>query len=195
MKKIVPVGPYTVKFELSRPDTSVLDGLTSANLSMLSTKAINAGTLAKTPDGTGPYTFVSWTPNNSFTVKANPTYWGGKVTLPQIEIKTIPTEQSIASALEANSVQLGLLTEPQVAEHLPSSITVQKVLDLSYRALMLQDKTGPAREPRQPPRALVRDRPPAGRRERPARPGRRRRPGAARPLRPSPIPASARART
>jgi peptide/nickel transport system substrate-binding protein len=143
MKKIVAVGPYSVKFELSRPDTSVLDGLTSANFSMLSTKAIDAGTLAKTPDGTGPYTFVSWTPNSSFVIAANPHYWGGKVTLPQIEIKTIPSEQSIASALEANSVQLGLLTEPQVAEHLPSSITVQKVLDLSYRALMLQDKTGP----------------------------------------------------
>ena len=40
-------------------------------------------------------------------------------------------------------MQLGLLTQPQVAEHLPSSFTVQKVLDLSYRALMLQAKTGP----------------------------------------------------
>ena len=86
---------------------------------------------------------MSWTPNSSFTVAANPNYWGGKLTLAQVEIKTIPSEQSIASALQAHSVQLGLLTQPQVAEHLPSSFTVQKVLDLSYRALMLQDKTGP----------------------------------------------------
>ena len=35
------------------------------------------------------------------------------------------------------------MTQPQITEHLPSSITVQKVLDLSYRALMLQDRTGP----------------------------------------------------
>jgi peptide/nickel transport system substrate-binding protein len=143
MKKVVAVGPNAIKLELSRPDTSVLDGLTSVNFSMLPASAITAGTLAKQPDGTGPYKFVSWAPNNSFVVGANPSYWGGKVTLPQIEIKTIPSEQSIASALEANSVQLGLLTEPQVADHLPSSITVQKVLDLSYRALMLQDRTGP----------------------------------------------------
>ena len=143
VKKVVPAGPHAVKLELSSPDTSVLDGLTSVNLSMLSTKAIAGGKLSSTPDGTGPYKFVSWSPNNSFVVAANPSYWGGKVTLPQIEIKTIPTEQSIASALEANSVQLGLMTEPQVADHLPSSFTVQKVLDLSYRALMLQDKTGP----------------------------------------------------
>ena len=82
-------------------------------------------------------------PNNSFTVNANPGWWGGKVTVPQVEIKTIPNEQSIASALQAGTVQIGLMTQPQITEHLPSSITVQKVLDLSYRALMLQDKTGP----------------------------------------------------
>src|SRR5262249_31784628 len=38
---------------------------------------------------------------------------------------------------------IGMMTQPQVTQHLPGSITVQKVLDLSYRALMLQDRTGP----------------------------------------------------
>jgi peptide/nickel transport system substrate-binding protein len=141
--KIVADGQYAVKLQLSHPDASVLNGLTSLNLAMLSTKSISAGTLSKTPVGTGPYEFQSWVPNNSFTVKANPTWFGGKVTVPTVEIKTIPNEQSIASALQAGTVQVGLLTQPQVTEHLPSSITVQKVLDLSYRALMLQDKTGP----------------------------------------------------
>jgi peptide/nickel transport system substrate-binding protein len=143
VKKIVATGTYSVKFELSAPDASILDGLTSVNLSMLSTKAIAAGTLAKTPDGTGPFEFASWSPGNTFVMKSNPAYWGGKVALGAVKIETIPSEQSIASAVEANTVQVGLLTEPQVATHLPSSVTVQKVLDLTYRALMLQDKTGP----------------------------------------------------
>ena len=141
--KIVPTGTYSVKFELKRPDTSILDGLTSVNLSMLSTKAIAAGTLAKTPDGTGPFQYSSWSPGNTFVMTANPNYWGGKVSIGSIKIETIPSEQSIASAVEAHTVQIGLLTEPQVATHLPSGITSEKVLDLSYRALMLQDKTGP----------------------------------------------------
>jgi peptide/nickel transport system substrate-binding protein len=143
VKKIVPVGQYAVRLELSKQDPSVLGALTTLNLAMLSTKAIADGTLSKTPDGTGPFTFVSWTPNSSFTVAANPSYWGGKVTLPNVEIKTIASEQSIASALQARSVQLGLLTQPQVAEHMPSDFTVVKTLDLSYRALMLQDRSGP----------------------------------------------------
>lgn len=143
VKSIVREGPYAVKFELSRPDTSILDGLTSVNLSMLSLKAISGGTVAKEPDGTGPFRYVSWSPGNSFVMRANRSYWGGKVTLGTVKIETIPSEQSIASALEANTVQLGLLTEPQVADHLPKSITVQHVLDLTYRALMLQDHSGP----------------------------------------------------
>jgi len=42
-----------------------------------------------------------------------------------------------------------LLTEPEVAKTL-TGYTVQKVLDLSYRALMLQDKTGPLANVKQP---------------------------------------------
>jgi len=142
VKTVVAKGPYSVEFVLSHPDSSILSGLTSVNLSMLSTKAIAAGTLATTPDGTGPFEFSSWSPNNYLILTANPHYWGGKVKLASVKIEAIPTEQSIASAIEANTVQLGLLTEPEVAKTL-SSYTVQKVLDLSYRALMLQDKTGP----------------------------------------------------
>jgi peptide/nickel transport system substrate-binding protein len=143
VKKILPTGTYSVKFELSQPDTSILDGLTYVNLSILSTKAIAAGTVAKTPDGTGPFEFSSWSPGNTFVMKANPNYWGGKVKIGSVKIETISSEQSIASAVEAHTVQIGLLTEPQVAKSLPSSVTKQKVLDLTYRALQLQDKTGP----------------------------------------------------
>jgi peptide/nickel transport system substrate-binding protein len=139
----VTEGPYAVKLVLSHPDVSILEGLSSINLAMLPAKAIADGSIAKKPDGTGPFEFSSWSPGNSFTVVRNPGYWGGKAALSTIKIVTIPTEQSIGSALEANSVQLGLLTEPQVANHLPKSFSIKKVLDLSYRALMLQDKTGP----------------------------------------------------
>jgi len=142
VKSIVAKGPYAVELVLSHADSSILAGLTSVNLSMLSTKAIAAGTVATKPDGTGPFEFSSWSPNNYLVLTANPNYWGGKVKLASVRIESIPTEQSISAAIQANTVQLGLLTNPEIAKTL-SSYTVQKVLDLSYRALMLQDKTGP----------------------------------------------------
>ena len=96
VKKIVATGTYSVEFELSQPDTSILDGLTYVNLSILSTKAIADGTVAKKPDGTGPFEFSSWSPGNTFVMTANPNYWGGKVKIGSVKIETISSEQSIA---------------------------------------------------------------------------------------------------
>ena len=142
VKSIVALGRFVVELVLSRPDSSILSGLTSVNLSMLSPKAITAGTVATKPDGTGPYFFSSWSPDNYMVLRANPHYWGGNVAQTTVKIEMMPTEQSIATAIKANTVQLGLLTGPGVAKAL-SGYTVQKVPDLSYRALMLQDRTGP----------------------------------------------------
>lgn len=143
VSKVVPEGKFAVKFVMKTPDTSVLDGLTTPNLAMLSTKAIKANTVAKTPDGTGPFKFSAYTPDQSFTVTANPQYWGGAPKLQTVEFKTIASESSIASALEAHTVQLALLSDPSVATHLPASYKVVKTLDASYRALMLNSTSGP----------------------------------------------------
>jgi peptide/nickel transport system substrate-binding protein len=143
VSSITTPSPTTVVLNLSHPDSSLLDGLTSENLAIASTGSIAAGNLATKPVGTGPYKFVSYTPDQSFTVAASPTYWGKAPSIGTIEFNTIPNEQSIASALQAGTAQLGLLDEPQVVEQLNGDgITVQKELDLNYRALMLQS-TGP----------------------------------------------------
>ena len=143
VKSIVALGRYVVELVLSRPDSSILSGLTSVNLSTLSLKAITAGTVATKPDGTGPYLFSSWSPGNYNGLNANPHYWGGRVDeAPTFKIEMMPTAGSIATAIKANAVQLGLLTQPGVANRL-TGYKVQKVPDLSYRALMLQDRSGP----------------------------------------------------
>jgi peptide/nickel transport system substrate-binding protein len=136
--------PQTVTLQLTHPDFSILYGLTTTNLSILPATAIAAGTIATKPDGTGPFKFVSWSPGTSLTLASNASYWGGAPSIKQIVFRTIPDEQSIASALQAGTVQMGLLTQPQVVKTLGStSLQVHKELDLNYRALMLQDRTGP----------------------------------------------------
>ncbi len=135
--------PQTVTLQLAHPDFSILDGLTTTNLSILPAKAITAGTVASKPDGTGPFKFVSWSPGNSLTLAANPAYWGGAPSIKQLVFRTIPDEQSIASALQAGTVQMGMLTQPQVVKTLTgTSLQVDKELDLNYRAIMLQSKKG-----------------------------------------------------
>ena len=143
VESITASGPSDVAFKLKTPDSSVLGGLTSLNLGIVSKGAIVDGSVVTKPDGTGPFEFVEWTPNQSFTVKANPNYWGGPVSLLTAKFVSIPDEQSISSALQAGTVQLGLLTQPQVVNAIPSPYQILKVLDLTYRALMLQSTSGP----------------------------------------------------
>jgi peptide/nickel transport system substrate-binding protein len=138
---IAASGPNTVVLTMSHADVSVLEGLATVNMAIMPATAITAGTIATAPDGTGPFQYSAWVPSTSFTLTANPNYWGGKPALSTVELETIPSEQSISSALQAGTIQMGLLSEPTVVSTL-KSFTVQKVMDLSYRALQLQDKKG-----------------------------------------------------
>ena len=139
---ITASGPNTVVLKMSHPDVSVLEGLATVNLAIMPKAAITSGSIVKTPDGTGPFEYSSWVPSTSFTIKANPNYWGGKVALSSVEIKTIASEASISAALQAGTVQIALLSQPTVVATIPQSFTFQHVMDLSYRALQLQDKKG-----------------------------------------------------
>jgi peptide/nickel transport system substrate-binding protein len=139
---IAASGPNTVVLTMGHPDVSVLEGLATVNMAIMPATAITAGTIPTKPDGTGPFEYSSWVPNTSFTMTANPNYWGGAPSLSTVEIETIPTEQSISAALEAGTIQMGLLSQPTVVNTLPKTYQIQKVLDLSYRALQLQDKHG-----------------------------------------------------
>jgi peptide/nickel transport system substrate-binding protein len=139
---IAASGPDTVVLSLSHADVSVLGGLATVNMAIMPASAISAGTIATKPDGTGPFEYSGLITGTSFTMTANPNYWGGKPSLSNVEIETIPTEQSISAALQAGTIQMGLLAQPTVVSTLPKTFKVQKAMDLSYRALQLQDKKG-----------------------------------------------------
>jgi peptide/nickel transport system substrate-binding protein len=144
VKSIATPSPDTVVLTLAHPDFSILYGLSFINLAILPAKAIAAGTIATHPDGTGPYKFVSWSPGNSLTLTRNPKFWGPAPSIGQLIFRAIPNEQSIASALQAGTVQMGLLTQPQVVQTLTGrGLTIDKQVGFSYRALMLQDRHGP----------------------------------------------------
>src|SRR5262249_60926896 len=59
-------------------------------------------------------------------------------------VRAIPYGQSMRAALKAGTIKLGSMTQPQVVRQLAGGrLQIQKVLALSYRALMLQSGRGP----------------------------------------------------
>ena len=56
--------------------------------------------------GTGPYTFVSWVPNEQVVAKSNPGYWGGKPEFGNVRMRFITEPSARVSALLTGAVDV-----------------------------------------------------------------------------------------
>jgi peptide/nickel transport system substrate-binding protein len=137
-------GPLTVVLHLADPDVPILAALADVNTSILSAADIQSGSFTTRPNGTGPFAFSSWTPNQSLKLVRNATYWGGKVPLAGVQFRVIPDETSVVSALKANQIQMGLISDPLVARQVSGGgLKVLRQSSLSYHVLQLNDRHAP----------------------------------------------------
>ncbi len=128
----------TVVLHLSSPSVAVVTALADVNTSMLSAKDIQAGTVDKTPNGTGPFKFSKWVPNQELDVVRNPDYWGTKPLLDGVSFRVIPDENSVVSALQSGNIQLGVLSDPLAAKQAQSGgLVVDRTPQLSYHVFQL----------------------------------------------------------
>lgn len=137
-------GPLSVVLHLNAPDVPIVAALADLNAAILSAKDIQSGSFTTHPNGTGPFAFASWTPNQSVKLVRNPSYWGGKVPLAGVQFRVIPDESSVVSALKANQIQMGLLSDPVVARQVSGNgLKLVRQPALSYHVLMLNDRHSP----------------------------------------------------
>jgi peptide/nickel transport system substrate-binding protein len=142
------VGTDQVKLTLAAPSTALLYSLASVNSAILHAKDITAGTIAKTPDGTGPFSWTKWDQGQQVVLTANAKYFAGAPKIGTLQIRVIPAESSIVSGMKAGAFQLGLLSDPTVADNAGSSdkFTLVKQPTLAYHTLMLNGRKGPLKE-------------------------------------------------
>ena len=135
----------TVVFHLSQPDAPLLASLATTNAAIVPAAMAQSGDFSTTADGTGPFMLKSRTPDQITELVANPNWWGGKVGVDGIELRTIPDETSILAALRAGTIDFAQLNDPTVATLLKDDPTVQlnRIGSLSYNVLQLN----PARPP------------------------------------------------
>jgi peptide/nickel transport system substrate-binding protein len=144
IQSISTPGPLSVVLHLADPDVPILAALADLNTAMLSTNDITSGAFTTHPNGTGPFKFDSWTPKQSFKLLRNPSYWANKVPLAGVQFRVIPDEASVVSALRANQVQMGLISDPVVARTVRGNgLKLVRQAALSYHTLMLDDRHPP----------------------------------------------------
>ena len=140
-------GDTTLVIELDRPDTALLDVLTLVGTAMVDSADIEADTVKREVNGTGPFRWGSWEEGQKVTVEANEDYWGEVPALSEVEMRVIPDESSILSGMQAGAFDLGIVSDPSVAQQADTeSMQVLSQPTLSYHVLQLNGQRGPLRE-------------------------------------------------
>ena len=140
-------GDDTLVIELSQPDTALLNVLASTGTSMLDQKDIESGSVGRDVNGTGPFSWGSWQQGEKVTLQANKDYWGQAPQLDTVEMRVIPDESSILSGMRAGSFDLGIVTDPSVANQVDTNeMQLISQPTLSYHVLQLNAQRGPLKE-------------------------------------------------
>ena len=142
---ITASGRY-LTLNMSVSNIPILSALDGVNMAMLSSTDIAAGKVGGTnkPNGTGAYKFESWEPTQSVKLSANPTYWMGEPKISDITIRVIPNEASILSAMNAGTIQFGIISDPLIAKQVNTrKLKLYKTPALAYYALQLNNKVAP----------------------------------------------------
>lgn len=144
--EITTPDELTVVLGLSEPNATLPSVLTRLNTSIMSDVAIEAGTVATEPNGTGPFSFNEWVQGQSVELDAFGDYWDGAPSVAGISIRVLPEETSMLAALQADEVHLGVFTNPAVIEQVTDPLVVEQAPALGYFPFFLNSSRGPLQE-------------------------------------------------
>ncbi len=113
IKDIEVVDTYTVKITLEAPLASLLDALTSNNISIVPKEAVEEyGNLQRVAVGTGPYMLKEWVADNSMTLVKNPEYFvEGMPATDSIVFKVIPEEASLYAGVRSGNLDMATIND------------------------------------------------------------------------------------
>jgi peptide/nickel transport system substrate-binding protein len=86
---------------------------------------------SQVPVGTGPFKYVSWEPNDHFTVEKNPNYWqSGLPYLDTVTYRPIVSDESRELSLRSGTIDLMVSHDPGIIKDLQNSSSFQQLTDL-----------------------------------------------------------------
>jgi peptide/nickel transport system substrate-binding protein len=102
VKSYAAPSPYTLVVTLKAPYSAFLDGI--AEIAMVAPNTL--ATSSKTPVGTGPFKFVSWTPNSQIVLARNDSYFGKKPSYQSLIFKPVTSQPVALTDLYAGAVDI-----------------------------------------------------------------------------------------
>jgi peptide/nickel transport system substrate-binding protein len=143
IESVTAPDDLTVVMTLSVADATLPAALSDLNTAILPSEAIEAGTVATEPNGTGPFSFVEWEQGQQLELASFADYWGDGPFIDGVTIRVIPEEQSMLSALQAGEVQLGVVGNPAVIEQVSDPLVLERSTAMGYFPFFLNSSRPP----------------------------------------------------
>jgi peptide/nickel transport system substrate-binding protein len=144
---ITAVDARTIRIVLDQPDVFFLRAMADAPNAIMpehllkneTDKTIEKSAFAAHPVGTGPYTFVSYQPDQYVEFAANNDYFKGAPKICRVFFKILTINQILAQ-VESGDVDVALKINAQYHDQLAaiSAITVQETVDVGMNALFVR---------------------------------------------------------
>lgn len=133
------IDDSTVVLVLERPFSSILNNLTIPAAAIISPLALeeSGDDIATAPVGTGPYQFVSWTPDTSMVFERFDEYWGEPAALAEVEFLPIPEASTRFAALQAGDVDVIENPPPTEVATLEASEDLYAIIEPRGRPIFL----------------------------------------------------------
>ena len=131
------VDNKTFEIKLKEPNAEFLAYMTTA---IIPKSNQDPGT---NPIGTGPYKFVSHTPQESFVMESFDDYWGEKANIKDVTFKVVADADAIAMNLNGGSVDMMARVTPAQAAELSDEFTVYEGTMNLVQALYLNNAQAP----------------------------------------------------
>lgn len=136
------VDEKTIELVLDQGNTELIGYLTAAIIPKDYTEQNT------NPVGTGPFRFVSYSPQHAFVMEANEEYWGGAPYLDKVEFRIVANTDSAMLGLKSGSIDIyPYLTSDQAAE-LSSQMNILSGPANIVQALFLNNQVEPFQDMR-----------------------------------------------
>ena len=127
-----------VVITLAEPSLEFIYSLTAGII-----PAGSGDTIAQNPVGTGPFRFVSYTPQDSLVMEKNEAYWGDPAYLDQVTFRIITNSDTLVMSLQSGSLDMAIHVPNTQASQVEGQFTVVEDTMKLVQALYLNNAVEP----------------------------------------------------